>query len=97
MDAPPGGSGFGGREKVCGEAEGEVQSWERRSQHWGLLNGGGGVTRGWTRQSLPSQSPGPCLPAGADAGQTHPGLPRWSWWGSPPDSAPRTAAWAPGP
>ena len=22
-------------ERVCGEAEGEVQSWERRSQHWG--------------------------------------------------------------
>ena len=40
MDAPPGGSGFGGREKVCGEAEDEVQSWERRSQHWGLLGGG---------------------------------------------------------
>lgn len=30
----PRGPGLGRREKVCGEAEGQVQSWETRSQHW---------------------------------------------------------------
>lgn len=61
MDAPPGGSGFGGRQKVCGEAEGEVQSWERRSQHWGLLKGGGSLEAGHGRASPPRAQGPACL------------------------------------
>lgn len=41
MDAPPQGLRFWKKERKCvGKQEGEVQSWERRSQHLGSSRGG---------------------------------------------------------
>lgn len=75
MDAPAQGLRFWKKEKVCGEAGGRSAKLGEKGPAFGLLKGQSLEARHCVFvESLTSsfQSPGPCLPAGAGASQTHP-------------------------
>lgn len=75
MDAPAQGLRFWKKEKVCGEAGGRSAKLGEKGPAFGLLKGQSLEARHCVFvESLTRsfQSPGPCLPAGAGASQTHP-------------------------